>query len=151
MAKTTTKRKPKTASIVKPRRRKATGAAVRAKREAVDKSTIRCGDDDTACCMYMAMFRYVFGRVSYMPSKVRDVIMVNAKSLSFKLLNLLDRELSEAHDEYERIWGPSGASISARGHSNYGNEFQRSDWMKFHEWVKSELEKRRGTEEARYV
>ena len=99
------------------------------------QSIIRCGNPDDAKLAYMAMFRYAFGRMTYMPNIIIGIIKANADTLTMQTLELLDRDLTEEAARYERAW--KGKSMS-----NYGMECDRQNWLAFHEWVKSEIAKR---------
>ncbi len=101
------------------------------------QSIIRCGNPDDAKLAYMAMFRYAFGRMTYMPSAIIGIIKANAKHLTTATLELLDRDLTEEADRYERLY-------KGKSTSNYGWECDRECWLSFHEWVKDEIEKRKG-------
>jgi hypothetical protein len=101
-------------------------------------SIIDCGTPSDAKLAIMAMFRYAFGRRTYMPSAVIGIIKRNSESLGDITLGLLDRELGEAAVEYERLY--KGKRLS-----NYGDECDRAEWTAFHEWVKSEIAKRKAT------
>ena len=101
------------------------------------RSVIRCGDADDAKLAYMAMFRYAFGRMTYMPTVVIGIIKANAEHLTMSTLELLDRDLAEEAERYERAW-------KGKPTSNYGMDCDRKAWLAFHEWVKDEIEKRKG-------
>jgi hypothetical protein len=47
----------------------------------------------------MAMFRYAFGRMTYMPSTVIEIIKANADTLTAQTLGLLDRDLTDEAKE----------------------------------------------------
>lgn len=104
------------------------------------KSIIRCGDADDAKLAYMSMFRYAFGRMTYMPDTVIEIIKANAKYLTTQTLELLDRDLTDEAKRYERVY-------KGKLTSNYGMECDRQTWLTFHEWVKDEIEKRKGADE----
>lgn len=99
------------------------------------QSIIRCGDPDDAKLAYMAMFRYAFGRMTYMPTTIIGIIEANAEHLTMSTLELLDRDLAEEAERYERVW-------KGKPTSNYGMDCDREAWLAFHEWVKDEIEKR---------
>lgn len=99
------------------------------------QSIIRCGDAADAKLAYMAMFRYAFGRMTYMPSTVIGIIKANAENLTTSTLELLDRDLTDEANRYERLW-------KGKSSSNYGWECDRQLWLSFHEWVKAEIAKR---------
>lgn len=99
---------------------------------------IDCGTPSDAKLAIMAMFRYAFGRRTYMPSAVIRIIKRNSESLGDVTLDLLDRELGEAAAEYERLYKDKCLS-------NYGDECDRAEWTAFHEWVKAENAKRKMT------
>lgn len=101
-------------------------------------SVIDCGTPSDAKLAVMAMFRYAFGRRTYMPSAVIRIIKLNAESLGDITLDLLDRELGEAAIEYERLYKDKRLS-------NYGDACDRAEWIAFHEWVKTEIAKRKKT------
>lgn len=100
------------------------------------QSIIRCGNQDNAKLAYMAMFRYAFGRMTYMPSVVIDIIKANAENLTTSTLELLDCDLTDEANRYERLYKDKSTS-------NYGWECDRTRWLSFHEWVKAEIEKRK--------
>ena len=50
------------------------------------RSIIRCGTEDDAKLAYMAMFRYAFGRMTYMPDVVIGIIKANADHLTIPTL-----------------------------------------------------------------
>ena len=99
-------------------------------------SIIDCGSPMDAKIAVMSMFRYAFGRRTYVPSAIIRIIKLNANSLGDTTLNLLDRELGEAAEEYERLYKDENLS-------NYGDRYERAEWIAFHEWVKSEIAKRK--------
>lgn len=96
------------------------------------QSVIRCGNPDDAKLAYMAMFRYAFGRMTYMPSTVIDIIKANADTLTMSTLELLDSDLTDEAKRYERVY--KGQSTS-----NYGQECDRQLWLAFHAWVKEQI------------
>ena len=103
------------------------------------QSVIRCGNPDNAKLAYMAMFRYAFGRTTYMPSVVVEIIKANADSLTAQTLGLLDRDLTDEAKRYERLY-------KGKSSSNYGWECDRQLWLAFHEWVKDQIAKKKGEE-----
>jgi hypothetical protein len=102
------------------------------------QATINCGNSDNAKLAYMAMFRYAFGRMTYMPSVVIDIIKANAENLTTSTLELLDRDLTDEAKRYERAYNVKSTS----NYSNYGMDCDRDLWLGFHRWVKGEIEKR---------
>lgn len=110
------------------------------------QSIIRCGDADDAMLAYMAMFRYAFGRMTYMPNTIIEIIKANAKYLTTQTLELLDRDLTDEENRYERVYKNKEKSIS-----NYGMGCDRQTWLSFHEWVNDELKKRKETENDKSV
>lgn len=96
---------------------------------------IDCGTPDDATLSYMAMFRYAFGRMTYMPEVVIDIIKHNGERLTDKCLALLDRDLTDEARRYEDVWKDKPTS-------NYGMECDRNLWLDFHAWVKGEIAKR---------
>lgn len=104
------------------------------------QSIIRCCNPDNAKLAYMAMFRYAFGRMTYMPSTVIDIIKANADMLTMSTLELLDRDLTDEAKRYERLY-------KGKSSSNYGWECDRQLWLAFHEWVKAEIAKREARDE----
>ena len=54
------------------------------------QSVINCGDRDDAYLAYMAMFRYAFGRATYMPGVVTDIIVHNKKNIPVRALMLIN-------------------------------------------------------------
>ena len=103
------------------------------------QSVIRCGNPDNAKLAYMAMFRYAFGRMTYMPSTVVGIIKANAEHLTTSTLELLDRDLTDEAKRYERLY-------KGKHDSNYGWECDRQLWLAFHEWVKEQIAKKKGEE-----
>lgn len=101
------------------------------------QTIIRCGNSDNAKLACMAMFRYAFGRMTYMPSAVIDIIKTNADSLTMPTLELLDSDLTDMAELYKRVY--KGQSTS-----NYGQECDRQSWLAFHEWVKKQIAKKEG-------
>ena len=103
------------------------------------QSVINCGDRDDAYLAYMAMFRYAFGRATYMPDVVIEIIKRNKENIPNRALELINTELAEEADKYERVY-------AHRDHpdhgSNYGMECDRKDWLAFHEWVKEQIKER---------
>lgn len=100
------------------------------------QSIIRCGNPDDAMLAYIAMFRYAFGRMTYMPSTVIGIIKANAEHLTISTLELLDRDLTDEANRYERLY-------KGKHDSNYGWECDRQRWLTFHEWVKEQIAKRK--------
>jgi len=96
------------------------------------KSVIRCGNPDDAKLTYMAMFRYAFGRMTYMPSTVIGIIKANADTLTMSTLELLDRDLTDEANRYDRLYKREPTS-------NYGQECDRQLWLAFHAWVKEQI------------
>lgn len=103
---------------------------------------IDCGDSSTAYLAYLAMFRYAFGRMTYMPNVVIELIMRNAATLTLRTLEQLDSELTEEAKTYERVYK------DRPGKSNYGMEYDHSRWLAFHEWVKEQIRQRKTEEGA---
>lgn len=99
------------------------------------QSIIHCGNPDNAKLAYMAMFRYAFGRMTYMPTTVIGIIKANAEHLTMSTLELFDRDLTDEAARYERAW-------KGKPTSNYGMDCDREAWLAFHEWVKAEIAKR---------
>lgn len=100
------------------------------------RTIIRCGNEDDAKLAYMAMFRYAFGCMTYMPSTVIGIIKANADTLAMSTLELLDRDLTDEAKRYERLY-------KSEPTSNYGQEFDRQLWLAFHEWVKKQIENKK--------
>lgn len=100
------------------------------------QATIDCGDTMSATTFCLAAFRYAFGRMTSVPGVVQEVIRRNAATLTDNCLALLDRELTEAAERYETM-------LDKTPRSNYGLECDRRDWLAFHDWVKSEIIKRK--------
>lgn len=98
------------------------------------RTVIRCGSEADAKLAYIAMFRYAFGRMTYMPSVVIGIIKANADTLTTDILELFDRELTDEAERYERVWRGNRGIMS-----NYGMECDRKTWLAFHEWVKNKL------------
>lgn len=104
------------------------------------QTVIRCGNPDNAKLAYMAMFRYAFGRMTYMPSMVIDIIKANADTLTRQTLELLDRDLTDEAKRYERLY-------KGKSSSNYGWGCDRQRWLAFHEWVKEQIAKSEARDE----
>lgn len=100
------------------------------------RTIIRCDNPDNAKLAYMAMFRYAFGRMTYMPSTVIDIIKANADTLTMSTLELLDRDLTDEAKRYERVYKDQSTS-------NYGWECDRQLWLAFHEWVKKQIDNKK--------
>ena len=100
-----------------------------------DKSIIYCGTPQDADLAYIAMFRYAFGRMTYMPEVVIGIIKRNAERLTDRCLAQLERELTEEAECYERAW-------KDKPNTNYGWECDRQMWLAFHQWVRDEIIKR---------
>lgn len=100
---------------------------------------INCGNETNAYLAYLAMFRYAFGRMTYMPGTVISIIKANAARLTLRTLEQLDRELDEAAQEYERRYAnhPDTKGLITGG--NYGMECDRRNLLSFHEWVKEQI------------
>lgn len=94
---------------------------------------INCGNETNAYLAYIAMFRYAFGRMTYMPSTIIAIIKANAARLTLRTLEKLDCELDEA-EQCERHY--KGTNLS---YSNYGTEYHRQLWLDFHAWVKEQI------------
>jgi len=99
------------------------------------RTVIRCGTEDNAKLAYLAMFRYAFGRETYMPSVVIEIIKANADTLTMQTLGLLDRDLTDEAKRYERLY-------KGKSSSNYGMDWDRRAWLAFHAWVKAEIAKK---------
>ena len=104
-------------------------------------SVIRCGNADDAYRAHVAMFRYAFGRQTGMPSTIINLIKRNEKDLTDRTLNHLDQELTEEAERYDRVYA-GNPEMSKHG-TNYGMEFNRKEWLAFHEWVKEQISKRK--------
>ena len=102
------------------------------------QSVIFCGNADYAYLAYMAMFRYAFGRITYMPGVVIEIIKRNKDNIPDRALNLINTELAEEADRYERIY-----KENYEHGSNYGMECDREAWLVFHEWIKEQIKERR--------
>ena len=102
------------------------------------RTVIRCGTEEDAYLAYLAIFRYCFGRMTYMPGVCIEIIKSNAEYLTDRTLEVLDIELTDEAKRYERLY-------KGKQTSNYGMDCDRRDWLAFHEWVKTEIEKREGT------
>ena len=102
------------------------------------QSVIYCGNRDDAYLAYMAMFRYAFGRITYMPGVVIEIIKRNKENIPDRALELINTELAEEADRYERLH----KEHHEHG-SNYGMECDRELWIAFHEWVKEQINKRK--------
>lgn len=101
------------------------------------QSVINCGNKDDAYLAYMAMFRYAFGRMTYMPSVVIEIIKRNKENIPDRALGLINTELAEEADKYERVY----KKHHEHG-SNYGMECDRELWLAFHEWIKEQIKER---------
>ena len=106
-------------------------------------SVIRCGNADDAHLAYMCMFRYAFGRMTYMPDVVIGIIKRNEKYLTDRTLEQLNRELTEEAERYERVY-----KVKPQNYSNYGMECDRQSWLAFHAWVREQIAKREEREGA---
>lgn len=101
------------------------------------RAVINCGNEQDAYLAYLAIFRYCFGRMTYMPSVCVQIIKANAEHLTERTLDQLDTELTEEAERYERVY--KGQSTS-----NYGWECDRRLWLAFHAWVKERITKKKG-------
>lgn len=108
-----------------------------AKQKIDPQSMINCGNRDDAYLAYMAMFRYAFGRMTYMPSVVIGIIKRNKENIPDRALMLINTELAEEADRYERVY----KEHHEHG-SNYGMECDREAWFAFHEWIKEQIKER---------
>ena len=106
-------------------------------------SVIRCGNADDAYLAYLCMFRYAFGRMTYMPDVVIEIIKRNEKYLTDSTLNQLDHELTEEAARYERLY-----KDTPNCGGNYGMECDRQRWLAFHAWVREQIAKREDREGA---
>lgn len=104
------------------------------------QSVIYCGNADDAYLAYMAMFRYAFGRMTYMPGVVIGIIKRNRENIPDRALVQLNTELAEAADSYDRI-NACNPKVKVSS-SNYGMECDRQTWLAFHEWVKERAKER---------
>ena len=102
------------------------------------QSVIYCGNADDAYLAYMAMFRYAFGRMTYMPGVVIGIIKRNKENIPDRALVLINTELAEEADRYERMY----KDVPNCG-GNYGMECDRQTWLAFHAWVKELIGKRK--------
>lgn len=100
------------------------------------RTIIRCGTENDAYLAYIAMFRYCFGRMTYMPGVCIEIIKRNSDYLSDRTLAEINIELTEEAERYERLY-------KGKPTSNYGMDCDRRDWLAFHEWIKTEIEKRK--------
>lgn len=107
------------------------------------QSVINCGNAEEAYLAYMAMFRYAFGRMTYMPSVVIGIIKRNKENIPDRALELINTELTEEADRYEKIYKDYPKTSDMCG-SNYGMECDREAWLTFHEWIKEQINKRKG-------
>ena len=106
------------------------------------RTVIRCGTEDNAKLAYLAMFRYCFGRMTYMPGVCIEIIKRNAEHLTDRTLDVLDIELTDEAKRYERLY-------KGKSSSNYGMDCDRRAWLAFHAWVKAEIaERQKQKEEA---
>jgi hypothetical protein len=101
------------------------------------RSVIYCGNGDDAYLAYAAMFRYAFGRMTYMPDAVIGIIKRNKENIPDCALKLINTELEEEADRYERVY----KEHHEHG-SNYGRECDRKAWITFHEWIKEQIKER---------
>ena len=106
------------------------------------QSVIYCGNADDAYLAYMAMFRYAFGRMTYMPGAVIGIIKRNKENIPDRALALINTELAEEAERYRRVYADNPEGLAMRG-SNYGMECDRELWIAFHEWVKEQIRKRK--------
>ena len=102
------------------------------------QSVIYCGNADDAYLAYAAMFRYAFGRMTYMPDAVIGIIKRNKENIPDCALKLINTELKEEADRYERVYKDKIDKL----YTNYGMECDRQTWLAFHEWVKEQIKKR---------
>ena len=99
------------------------------------RAIINCGNEDDAYLAYIAMFRYCFGRMTYMPDVFIGIVRINVEHITDITFAKLDEELTEEAQRYERLY-------KGKQTSNYGMECDRKAWLAFHEWVKAEIAKR---------
>lgn len=102
------------------------------------QSVINCGNGDEAYLAYVAMFRYAFGRMTYMPDVVIGIIKRNKENIPDCALELINTELEEEADRYERVYKDK----TDEPYTNYGMECDRKDWLAFHEWIKEQIKER---------
>lgn len=124
-----------TKAKTKPRTTKVKASKHNLPTKSTNGHIIDCGNPDHATLAYMAMFRYAFGRMTYMPGVVIDIIKHNGERLTDKCLELLDRDLTDEVRRYEEVWKDKPTS-------NYGMEYDRNLWLDFHTWVRGEIAKR---------
>ena len=103
------------------------------------QSVIYCGNANDAYLAYMAMFRYAFGRMTYMPDVVIEIIKRNKENIPDCALGLINTELAEEADRYERVYKEHHDH-----RSNYGMECDREAWLTFHKCIKEQINKRKG-------
>lgn len=101
------------------------------------QSVIYCGNADDTYLVYMAMFRYAFGRMTYMPGVVIGIIKRNKDNIPDRALNLINTELAEEADRYERVY-----KEHHEYGSNYGMECDREAWLTFHKWIREQIKER---------
>ena len=107
---------------------------------------IDCGNADEAHLAYIAMFRYAFGCITYMPGVVIEIIKRNAATLTMRTLVQLNTELAEEAARYERVY----AKREHPDHgSNYGMECDRQKWLAFQAWVRERIKEREEKEGAK--
>ena len=95
------------------------------------KAVINCGNEDDAYLAYLSIFRYCFGRMTYMPSVCVYIFKMNAEYLTKRTLDQIDTEWIEEARRYERVYKDKPTS-------NYGMDCDRELWIAFHEWVKEQ-------------
>ena len=69
---------------------------------------------------------------------VIEIIKRNKENIPDRALELINTELAEEADRYERLH----KEHHEHG-SNYGMECDRELWIAFHEWVKEQINKRK--------
>ena len=106
------------------------------------RAVIDCGNEDDVFLAYLAIFRYCFGRMTYMPQVCVDIFKANAEHLTERTLDQLDTELAEEAKRYERL------NKCKPPYNNYGMDCDRELWLAFHEWVKAQKRARKESASA---
>ena len=100
--------------------------------------------DDDFTCILIAAIRYTLGRQTYMPSLVTGFIRPLLPHLTDKALYLFERDIREAGDFAERVFGERDKA--------YGDpHIDKPVWDKFYADVIAEQNRRTAHEESRQI